>query len=286
MSLVFSSICPHPPLLIPTIGGLELEKISNTVKALEDLNKDFVQAKPKTVVVISPHAPSLPRAFGITKPKMLSGNFGAFGDFGTELRFESDQKLIKDILGEAKAEKISVQALDYSDLDHGTLVPLYYLTKRAPKLKLVVISFTQLDLKTHFQFGKLLAKVIKQADERIAVIASGDLSHRLTFDAPAGYSPRGKEFDEKLIELLKKKDVEGILNLDPELIEEVGECGLRSIIILLGILDKLDYKNLLRRTLKYSLRSYYKPEILSYEGPFGVGYLVVEFKLKSKQGSP
>ncbi len=262
MTLVFSSICPHPPLLIPTIGGPELEKISSTVKALEKLNKEFVQTKPETVVVISPHAPTLSQAFGIVKPKILSGNFGQFGDFGTELSFETDQELIKDILDDAKKEKMPVQALDYSDLDHGTLVPLYYLTRKVPKLKLVVISFTLLDLPTHFQFGQMLHKAIKHADERIAVVASGDLSHRLTFDAPAGYSPRGKEFDEKLIDLLKKNDVKSILNLDPGLIEEAGECGLRSIIVLLGILDKIDYK----------------PEILSYEGPFGVGYLVANFK--------
>lgn len=262
MGLVFSSICPHPPLLIPTIGGPELEKISNTVKALERLNKDFVQVKPETVIVISPHASSLPQAFGVFKAKKFSGNFGAFGDFSTELGFEADQELIKDILGESEKEKIPAQTLDYADLDHGVLVPLYYLTKNVPKLKLVVISFTLLNLQTHFKFGQILHKIIKHADEKIAVIASGDLSHRLTFDAPAGYSPRGKEFDEKLIDLLKKNDVKNILNLDPELIEEAGECGLRSIVILLGILDKIDYK----------------PEILSHEGPFGVGYLVANFK--------
>ena len=278
MTLVFSSICPHPPLLIPTIGGPELEKISSTVKALEKLNKEFVQAKPETVVVISPHAPTLPQAFGIAKPKVLSGNFGQFGDFGTELSFKTDQELIRDILDDAKKEKMPVEALDYPDLDHGTLVPLYYITKKAPKLKLVVISFTQLDLKTHFQFGQMLHKTIKHADERIAVVASGDLSHRLTFDAPVGYSPRGKEFDEKLIDLLKKKDVKGILNLDPKLIEEAGECGLRSIIVLLGILDKIDYKNLAFGKNLDSRFARIKPEILSYEGPFGVGYLVANFE--------
>lgn len=264
MTLVFSSICPHPPLLIPTIGGPELEKISSTVSALEKLNKEFVQARPETVLVVSPHAPSLPRAFGIFKSKSLSGNFGQFGDFSTQLSFETDQELIQDILEDSKKEKIPLQALNYSELDHGTLVPLYYLTRKVSKLKLVLVSFTFLDLRTHFQFGKLLYKSIKHADEKVAVVASGDLSHRLTFDAPAGYSSRGKEFDEKLINLIKEKDVEGILNLDSELIKEAGECGLRSIVILLGILDKTDYK----------------PEVLSYQGPFGVGYLVVQFKLK------
>ncbi len=97
----------------------------------------------------------------------------------------------------------------------------------------------------------------------VALIASGDLSHRLTPQAPAGFSPRGKEFDEKLISLLKKKDVDAILNMSPELLEEVGECAYRSIIILLGALSNKEWE----------------VEILSYEGPFGVGYLVASFRL-------
>jgi len=90
------------------------------------------------------------------------------------------------------------------------------------------------------------------------VIASGDLSHRLSPSAPAGYSPKGEIFDNLLKELLSSKDTSGILNLDKELVEEAGECGLRSIMILLGILEKQNYKF----------------KLLSYEAPFGVGYMV------------
>lgn len=262
MSLVFSSICPHPPIIIPTIGGEELEKIKNSVQALEKLNKEFVQTKPGTVVVISPHAPTLPQAFCISRSEDLSGNFGAFGDFSTELKFKNDTDLADEILKSSK-KQIPIQAIENPELDHGILVPLYYVTKGYTNIKLVPLSFSILDLDVHFQFGKNLFEIINQSKKKIAVIASGDLSHRLTPSAPAGYSPKGKEFDKKLVDLLKKKDIKGILNLDPELIEEAGECGLRSIIILLGILDKIDYQ----------------VEILSYEGPFGVGYLVAQFKL-------
>lgn len=95
--------------------------------------------------------------------------------------------------------------------------------------------------------------------KNIAVVASGDMSHRLIQGAPAGYSPKGKEFDEKLIRLLEEKDIEGILNLDEEFFEEAGECGLRSFVILLGILD-----------------GHFKFEKLNYEGPFGVGCLTAK----------
>ena len=50
---------------------------------------------------------------------------------------------------------------------------------------------------------------------------------------------------------------------DEDFVDDAGECGYRSILILMGILDGLNIK----------------PRILSYEGPFGVGYLVADYKL-------
>lgn len=48
---------------------------------------------------------------------------------------------------------------------------------------------------------------------------------------------------------------------------EAGECGLRSFSFLLGILEESKIN--------------WKPEVLSYEGPFGVGYLVANFRLNA-----
>jgi len=55
-----------------------------------------------------------------------------------------------------------------------------------------------------------------------------------------------------------------IANLDHELIEKAAQCGYRSILILLGVLNNVSYQT----------------EILSYEAPFGVGYLVANLKLE------
>jgi aromatic ring-opening dioxygenase LigB subunit len=89
-------------------------------------------------------------------------------------------------------------------------------------------------------------------------VASGDLSHRLKPGAPAGFNPRGAEYDQLLVKLLRDGRVEDILDFDLRLVEEAGECGLRSFVIALGMLDGETFKT----------------EIISYEGPFGVGYLV------------
>lgn len=262
--LGFASICPHPPIIIPTIGSpADLEKVSKTIKGMEKLSEKFSKAKIETALIVSPHGPIDFDYFTINDSPLLTGHFYNFGDFQTELIFKNNLDLVRNIKKECEKEKIPLRLVSLKEIDHGSLVPLFYLSQKHPNFKLVPLSFSYLDREVHFEFGKLLFNVIEKSKENIALIASGDLSHRITPDAPAGFSPKGKEFDEKLINLLKKKDVKGILDLSPEFVEEAGECGYRSIIILLGALSKLDWK----------------PEIISYQAPFGVGYLVANFKI-------
>lgn len=262
MAIVFASICPHPPIIIPTIGqASDLKLVSKTIKAMEELAKAFRKSEPETVILISPHGPVDFDHFTLNLSPTFIGHFYQFGDFQTKLTFQNNQDLIEKIKKES--QNIPLREVFLKELDHGALVPLYYLAKEWSDFKLLPLAFSYLDRESHFTFGKILQKVTKK--ERIAFIASGDLSHCLTFDAPGGYSEKGKEFDEKLVKLLKEKETKGILNLEEDLVEEAGECGFRSILILLGVLDGLNYK----------------PEILSYEGPFGVGYLVANFKISN-----
>lgn len=143
--------------------------------------------------------------------------------------------------------------------DWGFNVPLHFLARDVHGIEVKTYLTDFSSPKVHFQRGKDFIKNLEYI-KRLAWIASGDMSHRLKEDGPYGLHPSGPKFDKKFIDLLKKKDIVGILNLKPRLVEEAGECGLRSFCMLLGALEgaKIDWK----------------PEILSYEGPFGVGYLV------------
>ena len=234
------------------------------IEALKKISQIYSETHPETIILVSPHAPFLPDVFAFNSADNFFGHFTQFGDFSTELSFKNDKDLLKEILEELKKAQIPFGLIESKELDHGTLVPLYYLNLGL-NFKLISFSYSLLPRETHFYLGQTLLKVIQKSNKKIAFVASGDLSHRLTYDAPGGFSPRGKEFDEKIVKLLREKKVQEIINLDEDLVEEAGECGFRSLLILLGVLEGLNWE----------------PEILSYEGPFGVGYLVANFKLKS-----
>lgn len=260
--LVFSAICPHPPILIPAIGKDNIKAIKNTAEAMKKLEQDLYADKPDVIIIISPHGELIPDAFSINLNTGYKANFEEFGDFTTKLEFSSSSLLALKIKERVENE-LPIVLSSSENMDHGAAVPLFYLMKHLKDVEVIPVCYSFLDTDKHFLFGQLLKKEIAKSDKRVAVIASGDLSHALTKDAPAGYSPKGEEFDKNLITLLKRNDITGIRKIKPKLIEDAAECGFRSIIILLGIIE--EYK--------------FEVEVLSYEGPFGVGYLVANFKL-------
>lgn len=255
----FATICPHPPIIIPTIGSeVDFKKVQKTVKGMEELRQRMEKVSPETLILISPHGPVGFKEMGVIVNRSLSGSFVMFEDLATQFSFQNNEQIYKKIKNECGKEKVPLKIYKAGELDHGTLVPLYYLAQNLQP-RIVPMAYSLLDNSVHFLLGKILGRIAMEEKSKIGIIASGDLSHRLLPSAPAGYSPRGKEFDEKLVKLLKEQDIEGILKMDEDLIEEAGECGYKSIVILLGALSELKKWNF---------------KILSYEGPFGVGYLV------------
>ncbi|MBT4120768.1 MAG: AmmeMemoRadiSam system protein B [Candidatus Magasanikbacteria bacterium] len=261
--LVFSAIVPHPPVLIPSIGKDEIKKIEKTKQAIEQLEQDLYLSKPDIIIIISPHGSLFTDAFSINAHTHFVSDFEQFGDLTTKLEWTGADSLAAKIKQGIENEDVPLQLISQEQLDHGSTIPLYGLTKHLPDIKILPIGYSELESKIHLKFGESLKEVIMESNKRIAVIASGDLSHALTTDAPAGFSKTGQEFDNKIIELLENKNTTGIANMDDKIVDSASECGYRSILILLGILKNMDY----------SFKNY------SYEAPFGVGYLVGNFVL-------
>ncbi len=246
MPLSFATFLPHPPLLLPGVGNKEdLEMVSSTTRAMEEIAKRFKEKRIDTALIITPHGIINQYSFTAQKSPLFSFKFGNFTK-----DFKGDLSFLK------KIENL-VKLVEEKEIDHGAGVPLFYLNP----LKVTIISSSFLSREDHFNFGKELGKIIDSNNERVALIISGDLSHRLTPLSPAGFSKRGEEFDQTLLNFLKEgKD---LLKIEEDLVMEAGECGYNPLLIGQGTLNKKETN----------------VEILSYEGPFGVGYGVVDFKL-------
>jgi AmmeMemoRadiSam system protein A len=267
--IINSYILPHPPIIVPEIGQDREKAAADTIRAVKRAAKEIAQDNPTTIILSSPHAPCFKDFVYIANSEYLFGNFRAFGKPNLEFHFNNNYELIAGII--KKAELAGIKAGTLSSrikeqygitdmLDHGALVPLYFIREQIGNFKLIHISTPFMPLIDLYRFGKCIAEAVDSSEENVVYVASGDLSHRLTADAPAGYHPKGQEYDQYLIAKLKEAAVEDLLNIDENYMETAGECGTRSFIMMLGALDGLKIKT----------------DIFSYEGPFGVGYLVAK----------
>jgi len=267
--IVNSYIMPHPPLAIPGVAMGRYEEARNTVEAMKKAAGDIAADNPTTIIISSPHAPAFRDYVYVSDAAELYGDFSNFGDSNTQLSFKNNTELAE-LIGE-KARLAGINAGGLSEgmkqqygipdsLDHGALVPLYFISQELKGFRLVHLSTPFMPFPELYELGKCIAEAVAELDEDVVYVASGDLSHRLIPDAPAGYSPAGKKYDEFLVDKIGAGDVEGLLSLDAELMEAAGECGTRSIIMMLGAMDGKKLKN----------------TVYSYEGPYGVGYLVAK----------
>lgn len=264
LAIVYGAILPHPPIIVPAIGGTRIKEASRTKKALEEVAKRLKAKEIDSVVIITPHGNVSQVSVPVYVSHVFEGNLAYFGAEKPNYSFKGDTALGNEIIKEARKQNIEVSQIGETFLDHGVIVPMYYPYTASFKKPIVPIALAFLPYKELYNFGETIRTASDSLGKKVAVIASGDLSHRLSLDAPAGYSPEGKKFDEEIVRLVGANDAEGIMNLDPGLIEAAGECGLRSIIILMGALRGLHVAQ----------------EVLSYEGPFGVGYMVATFDVK------
>ena len=262
MSLVFSAIVPHSPMLLESIGKEQAkEALKETQAALKKIEEELYLSNPDIIVVISPHEGLYEEAYVVNGHTTFTSSFADFGDLVTTSSWKGCPDIAAKLSHAGSMSDTTVRLVSKDVISYGTSVPLHMLTTQMPNVKVLPIGFSNMDPKSHMNFGELIKEVVMDANKRVAIIASGDLSHTLTEKSPAGFNRLGAQFDNELISLLETRNSVGLLQLNKEIVEASQECGYRSLLILIGIIKEMDY----------TFRRY------SYEYPFGVGYLVGNF---------
>lgn len=265
MSIIKTFFVPHPPLIIPAIGKGEEKKIQKTINSYEEIGKQIGDYKPDIIIISSPHSTVYSDYFHISPGEEVTGNLAKFGLANFTVRVKYEKDLIEKINQEAKKNNINAGTFGEKDksLDHGTLIPLYFINKYYKNYKLIRISPSFLSLDAHYSLGKMINSILP-SDKKVIWVASGDLSHKLKADGPYGLAKEGIEFDSIITEIIKTGNFMDLLNLKPKFYHLAGECGLGSLTMMAGTLDGYNVET----------------KLLSYEAPFGVGYAVATFEKK------
>lgn len=263
MGVLASFIVPHPPIILPEVGRGEERKIQKTADAYREIARRIAALKPDTIVLTTPHAVMYGDYFHISPGNTAEGDLRRFGVRGQSVHVKYDTEFVLELSSAADKAGLPAGTMGERDknLDHGTLIPLRFLNEVYSAYRLVRIGLSGLPAMEHYRLGKCIAQTAQELDRRVVLIASGDLSHKLTPDGPYGFAPEGPEFDAQVTAAMASGDFLKLLEFDPAFCEAAAECGLRSFQIMAGALDGKAVKS----------------ELLSYEGPFGVGYGVAAF---------
>lgn len=265
MGILAAFMVPHPPLIVPEIGRGEEGKIQKTIDAYHKVAKKVGELAPELIVLISPHQAMYADYIHISPGNGAKGDFGQFRADHVKQEVSYDTEFVKELCLRADAHSLPAGTDGERDkrLDHGTMVPLYFIGQYWKGYRLARIGLSGLPLARHYEMGQCILEAVEALDRQSVIVASGDLSHRLKADGPYGYRKEGPEYDRRVMDVMGRAAFRELLAFPEDFCSRAGECGHRSFTMMAGALDGAQVR----------------AEQLSYEGPFGVGYGVCAYEL-------
>lgn len=255
--VTFGALLPHAPILVPDVGRGNARAAEATMAAMVRVAARLVAGNPGGVIIISPHSPRKRGAFGIWSDEELQGSFAVFGASSACVKLPNDLSLKTELASQMQDVGLSVWDIPGGEpLDHGALVPLWYLARAGWSGPTLVLGLNYPGEGRLAELGSAISRAVSHLERRFAIVASGDMSHRLTPGAPAGYHPQAREFDHDFIAAVTSGEYRSLEQFDPQLREIAAE-------------DAVDSTLVAAAATNWNASGH---EVLSYDGPFGVGY--------------
>ena len=260
MPIIGAFMVPHPPLAVYEVGGLRTKDIKTTIDNYNKIAKEISELKPDTIVISSPHAPLYTDAFYILNDSSVKGDLSRFGASNISFNEKVDIEFKDNLIELAESKNIPI-AKESVPLDHGTMVPLYFIEKYIKDFNIVLIGLSDISQESNYELGTLVKEVTDKLNRRVVYIASGDLSHKLQEYGPYGFDEMGPVYDEKIMDVMKSARFNELLTFDRELLDRASECGHRSFIMMSGSLKDTKVT----------------PKYYSHEDITGVGYGICSY---------
>ncbi|MBR3401797.1 MAG: AmmeMemoRadiSam system protein A [Parasporobacterium sp.] len=263
MSIIAGFMVPHPPMIVPQVGRGSEEQIRKTIAAYEQVAEDIAALRPETILISSPHAVMYSDYFHISPGKGARGSFSRFGARSVSFDETYDTELVHvlEILAGEQDFPAGTLGEREKELDHGTMVPLYFIRQKYQDFRLVRIGLSGLALTEHYRLGQMIREAVQLTGRRAVYVASGDLSHKLQPYGPYGFAEEGPRYDERIMDVCGRAAFGELFDFDETFCEKAAECGHRSFVIMAGAFDRTEVE----------------VKALSHEDVTGVGYGICEF---------
>ncbi len=263
MPILAAFMVPHPPLIVPDVGRGSEKQVEITIRSYERIAEEIAGLRPETIIISSPHATMYADYFHISPGNSAEGSLADFRAPEVRFREDYDTELVGEIEKISKSKGFPAGTMGERDpfLDHGTMVPLYFIRKVYPDCKIVRIGLSGLPLTDHYRLGQIVKAAVEKTGRKAVYVASGDLSHKLQKYGPYGFAQEGPEYDKRIMDVCGRASFGEMFDFDENFCEKAAECGHRSFVIMAGVLDGVEVKT----------------KVLSHEDVTGVGYGICSF---------
>ena len=239
MSIIAAFMVPHPPMIVPAVGKGSERQIEKTIRAYEKVADEIASLKPDTIIISSPHSIMYSDYFHISPGTGAEGSFADFGAGEIKFNVQYDTELVSMISDRAKCTGFpaGIMGERKKELDHGTMVPLWFIQKKYRDFKLLRTGLSGFDLLKHYEYGIMIKDAVEDLDRKAVFVASGDLSHKLQTYGPYGFADEGPEYDERIMDVCSAARFGELFDFDESFCEKAAECGHKSFVIMAGALD-------------------------------------------------
>ena len=239
MPVLASFMVPHPPLIVPEVGRGGEKEVEQTIRSYEKVADEIASLAPETIVITSPHSILYGDYFHISPGKGAKGSFANFRAPSVKFSETYDEDLVDKISEISYHEDFPCGTLgeQEKELDHGTMVPLWFIRNKYKDGKIVRIGLSGLPLTDHYKLGTIIARAVNALDRKVVIVASGDLSHKLQDYGPYGFAKEGPEYDERIMDVMGRASFGELFDFDEAFCDKAAECGHRSFVIMAGAWD-------------------------------------------------
>jgi len=280
MPLVFACIAPHGSIAIPEAKPKDRPSLASaTTAGMQELGRRFSAAEPDVSIVLTPHNIHVEGAMAVIDAAAVSGDLVQWGS-PIALRISVDREVSLSVRDAIRQAGIPVVAVSYGandpvtavfPMDWAVLIPAHFMGGRsAPQVPVAVVAPARdLSDDVHVRAGEAIGRAAALSRKRVALIASCDHGHGHDAKGPYGFTPKSKEFDEAVVDLIRDGDGVRFSRLGSAFAREAKADSYWQMLMLEGALGHDGWKG----------------ELLSYEAPTYFGMLCAAYAPQASQGS-
>jgi 2,3-dihydroxyphenylpropionate 1,2-dioxygenase len=228
------SMAPQGSATRPTLDQQKkLRKDAET--AFAALRGDMEQARPDVLIVVANDQfvnffwNNIPTFF-VTTAEEVKGQFTRH-----KFHYRNHKDLGRAIVRQGMQQGIDFSYGEHIELQHTQVVPLYFLL-REPKIPILPIYVnTWVDPvpspRRCYQVGELIRKVADDSKERVAILATGGLSH---FPGSPRIGEIDTQFDHKLLELMREGKGRSLVDYSVGELLQAGDSEFLNWMVVVG----------------------------------------------------